>query len=57
MAGRPAGFRDVEHGLWQFSERGDPLEKLAATVDFEIVAREQRGGVMGRGVGLRAAVG
>ena len=36
MAGRQAGFWDVEHRLGQLSERGDPLEKLAATVDFEI---------------------
>jgi transposase, IS5 family len=36
MAGRQAGFWDVEHRLGQLSKRGDPLEKLAATVDFEI---------------------
>lgn len=36
MAGRQAGFWDVEHRLRQLSERGDPLEKLASTVDFEI---------------------
>jgi transposase, IS5 family len=36
MAGGQAGFWDVEHRLRQLSERGDPLEKLAATVDFEI---------------------
>ena len=34
MVGRQAGFWDVEHRLRQLSERGDPLEKLAATVDF-----------------------
>ena len=34
MAGRRAGFRDVEHRLRRVSERGDPLEKLAATVDL-----------------------
>jgi hypothetical protein len=32
MAGRQAGFWDVEHRLRQLSERGDPLEKLAAAV-------------------------
>jgi hypothetical protein len=36
MAGRQAGFWDLEHRLRQLSERGDPLEKLAATVHFEI---------------------
>ena len=36
MAVRQAGFRDVEHRLHQLSERGDPLEKLAATIDFKI---------------------
>jgi hypothetical protein len=41
-AGRQAGFWDVEHRLRQLSARGAPLEKRAATVDFEIVAREER---------------
>lgn len=36
LAGPQAGFWDVEHRLRQTSERGDPLEKRAATVDFEI---------------------
>ncbi len=40
MAVRQAGFWDVEHRLRQLSERGDPLEKLAATVDFEIFRPE-----------------
>ncbi len=40
MAGRQAGFWDGEHRLRQLSERGDPLEKLAATVDFEIFRAE-----------------
>ena len=40
LAGREAGFWDVEHRLRQLSERGDPLEKLAATVDFEICRAE-----------------
>jgi IS5 family transposase len=40
MAGRQAGFWDVERRLGQLSERGDPLEKLAATVDFEIFRAE-----------------
>ena len=36
MAGRQPGFWDVEHRLRELSAQGDPLEKLAATVDFEI---------------------
>lgn len=40
MAGRQVGFWDVEHRLRQLSERGDPLEKLTATVDFEIFRAE-----------------
>jgi IS5 family transposase len=35
MAGQP-GFWDVEDRLQQLSARGDPLEKLSATVDFEL---------------------
>jgi hypothetical protein len=40
IAGRQVGFWDVEHRLRQLSERGDPLEKLAATVDFVIFRTE-----------------
>ncbi len=36
MAVGQAGFWDFEDRLRQLSERGDPLEKLAATVDFEL---------------------
>lgn len=36
MAGRQAGFWDVEHRLRELSAQGDPLEKLAATVSFEM---------------------
>ena len=36
MVGRKAGFWDVEHLLRQLSARSDPLEKLTATVDFDI---------------------
>ncbi len=36
MAGRQAGFWDVEDRLRELSAQGDPLEKLAATVDFEM---------------------
>ncbi len=36
MAGRQSGFWDVEERLQELSARGDPLEKLSATVDFEI---------------------
>ena len=35
MAQQP-GFWDVEHRLQELSAHGDPLEKLAATVDFEL---------------------
>jgi len=30
------GFWDVEHRLQELSRQGDPLEKLSATVDFEL---------------------
>jgi transposase, IS5 family len=40
MVGRQLGFWDVEHRLRQLSERGDPLEKLASTVDSEIFRAE-----------------
>jgi transposase, IS5 family len=36
MARGQAGFWDVEHRLRELSEHGDPLEKLGATVDFEM---------------------
>jgi IS5 family transposase len=36
MAGRQPGFWDVEHRLQELSAQGDPLEKLAAMVDFEM---------------------
>ena len=36
MAGRQPGFWDVEERLRELSAQGDPLEKLAATVDFEM---------------------
>lgn len=36
MAGRQRGFWDVEDRLRELSAQGDPLEKLAATVDFEM---------------------
>jgi transposase, IS5 family len=36
MTGRQPGFWGVEHRLRELSAQGDPLEKLAATVDFEI---------------------
>lgn len=39
MAGQ-AGFWDFEHRLRELSAQGDPLEKLAATVDFEIFRGE-----------------
>ncbi len=35
MAQQP-GFWDVDHRLQELSAHGDPLEKLAATVDFEM---------------------
>jgi len=40
MAGRQPGFWDVEERLRELSAQGDPLEKLAATVDFEIFRAE-----------------
>lgn len=40
MAGRRAEFWDVEYRLRQLSKRGDPREKLAATVDFEMIRAE-----------------
>ena len=54
MTGGQVGFWDVEHRLCQLSERGDPLEKLAATVDFEIFRTEL---VAARGVRDRAKGG
>jgi len=36
MAGRQSGFWDFEERLQELSAQGDPLEKLSATVDFEI---------------------
>ena len=36
MAGQQRGFWDVEERLRELSAQGDPLEKLAATVDFEM---------------------
>ena len=43
MAGRQPGFWDVEERLRELSAQGDPLEKLAATVDFEIFRAELNG--------------
>jgi len=40
MASGQSGFWDFEDRLRQLSERGDPLEKLAATVDFELFRPE-----------------
>src|SRR5512134_3334038 len=40
MAGEQPRFWDIEHRLRELSEHGDPLEKLAATVDFEIFRAE-----------------
>ncbi len=36
MSGGQPGFWDVQDRLRELSAQGDPLEKLAATVDFEI---------------------
>ena len=36
MAGRQVGFWDVEERLRELSRQGDPLERLAGTVDFEL---------------------
>lgn len=40
MSNGQAGFWDFEDRLRRLSERGDPLEKLAATVDFELFRPE-----------------
>ena len=40
MAGRQPGFWDVEHRLQELSAQGDPLEKFAATVDFDMFRRD-----------------
>jgi len=51
------GFWDVERRLEELSREGDPLEKLAATVDFEmfrpILLRALRRGRKRRGPGGR----
>ena len=36
MAAKQAGLWDFEHRLRELFEHGDPLEKLGATVDFEM---------------------
>ena len=51
MSGRQPGFWDVENRLRQLSEHGDPLEKLAATVDFEIFRAELESAVDSRNPG------
>ena len=48
MAGRQPGFWDVEERLRELSAQGDPLEKLAATVDFEMF-RPDLDAALGRG--------
>jgi IS5 family transposase len=48
MAGRQPGFWDVEERLQELSAQGDPLEKLAATVDFEMF-RPDLDEALGRG--------
>ena len=40
MASDQPGFFDVEHRLQDLSAQGDPLERLAATVDFEMFRDE-----------------
>ncbi len=39
MAGQP-GFFDGEERLKALSAAGDPLERLAAAIDFEVFRRE-----------------
>ncbi len=62
MAGREAGFWDLEHRVRELSERGDPLEKFGATVDFEIFRSDlkelfdQRGSVKGGRPGFDAVL-
>ena len=50
MAGRQPGFWDVEDRLQELSAQGDPLEKLAATVDFEMFRRRSRRRRSGRAI-------
>ena len=52
MAGRQPGFWDVEERLRELSAQGDPLEKLAATVDFEMF-RPDLDAALGRGAPAR----
>ncbi len=40
MSAGQSGFWDVQERLRELSAQGDPLEKLAATVDFEIFRAE-----------------
>lgn len=40
MAVGQRGFWDVEERLQALSDEGDPLERLAATVDFEMLREE-----------------
>lgn len=40
MAAGQRGFWDVEDRLRELSAQGDPLEKLAQTVDFELFRAE-----------------
>ena len=40
MAGRQPGFCDCEERLRELSAQGDPLERLGATVDFEMRLQE-----------------
>lgn len=40
MASYQPGFWDFEDRLQELTVQGDPLEKLAATVDFEMFRRD-----------------
>ncbi|MEQ8964871.1 MAG: IS5 family transposase [Azospirillaceae bacterium] len=57
MSGQQPGFWDVEDRLRQLSAQGDPLEKLSATVDFELFRADLNAAVgpRDRGKGGRPA--
>jgi hypothetical protein len=48
MSGGQPGFWDVQDRLRELSAQGDPLEKLAATVDFEIFRADLAAALGGR---------
>jgi transposase, IS5 family len=53
MAGQP-GFFDSDERLKALSAAGDPLERLAQVIDFEVF-RDDLEAALSRSIGLRAA--